>query len=209
MAQLVSQRLGDAWEKKEFSSISSPEEMMRRVGTLIGELLDPFLRSANHLRPLGIDPAGSLCKSLLAIPVKNRAHLLSFDYNGAPERATPDLPFIAMGSGQAIADPFLAFLKRLLWSTSPPSLPEARLAAAWTIDHVRRTNPGGVGGHTQLAVLAPSGGSLAVNMSSGDDIQEHMEKVELAERALVEEVRGTRARDVAGPVPALPPTAGD
>ena len=202
ISQVVSQRLAEMWKKNELGGISSPEEMMRQIGEQIGGLVSPFLKSANHLRPLGVDPAGSLCKCLAAFPVKQRAHLFSFDYNGAPERATRELPFVAMGSGQGIADPFLALLKRLLWSASPPTLPEARLAAVWTIDHVRRTNPGGVAGKTQLAVLQPKDGKLEAVVCPEDDIQEHMEKIADAERALVEEVRGNRAASV---LPASPP----
>lgn len=204
MSQLISQRIADAWTKNELSGIGSPEELMRRLGTGISELVEPFLKSANHLRPLAVDPGGSLCKCLVAIPVKHRPHLLSFDYNGAPERATRDLPFIAMGSGQAIADPFLAFLKRLLWSSSPPTLPEARLAAAWTIDHVRRTNPGGVGGRTQLSLLHQVNGKVGVTVCSPDEIDEHMQMVASAEKTLVDEVRGTRSASSPDALPPLP-----
>lgn len=205
ISQVVSQRLAEMWRKSDFKSISSPEEMMRQVGEQISSLVSPFLDSAKNLRSLGVDPGSSLCKCLAAFPVKQRAHLFSFDYNGAPERATRELPFIAMGSGQAIADPFLALLKRLLWSASPPTLPEARLAAVWTIDHVRRTNPGGVALKTQLAVLQQKDGRLEAALCPENDIEEHMEKISDAERALVEEVRGNRADSVPPASPPPPP----
>lgn len=205
MAQLISQRLAEMWKKSELAGISSPEEMMLRISGQIDALVSPFLKSSNYLRPLGLDPGGSLCKCLVAIPVKQRAHLLSFDYNGAPERATGELPFMAMGSGQPIADPFLALLKRLFWSASPPTLPEARLAAVWTIDHVRRTNPGGVALRTQLAVLQSREGKLEAVLCPENDIQEHMQKIGDAEKALVEDVRGNRRGSAHTAAPPLPP----
>jgi len=116
--------------------------------------------------------------------------LFRFDYNGAPERATEELPFVAMGLGQPIADPFLALLKRLLWQNSQPTLAEGRLAATWTIDHVRLTNPGGVGGKIQLATLSGNPGKPpTISLFSEQDVQEHLEQIRAAEQALIRELR--------------------
>jgi hypothetical protein len=86
-----------------------------------------------------------------------------------------------------------------------PSLAEGRLAAVWAIDHVRRTNPGGVGGEIQLAcLLANSGKMPSVSVASEQDINEHLQSVTLAEAALVEQVRGIAKANS----PAPPPTPG-
>ena len=127
---------------------------------------------------------------MVAMPIQHVPYLFSFDYNGAPERATKELPFVAIGIGQPIADPFLAFLKRLLWLESQPTLAKGRLAAIWTIDHVRLTNPGGVGGKIQVAMLSGKPGKPpSVSMFSEGDLQEHLEQIRAAEHALVMEVR--------------------
>lgn len=90
-------------------------------------------KTANLSRPLVGDASPSLCKTLVALPVRRVPCLFTFDYNGAPEQMTSELPFVALGSGQPIADPFLALLKRLFWLTSQPTL--GRGACSCCVDH--------------------------------------------------------------------------
>lgn len=166
----------------------------REVAILMSYILDPKEGEEFYdpclTRPLVGDASASLCKSLVAMPVKRVPCLFCFDYNGAPEQSTPELPFVALGIGQPIADPFLAFLKRLLWKGTRPTLGEGRLAAVWAIDHVRLTNPGGVGGPIQLATLsAKEGKQPTIAILSEKDVQEHIQQVRAAEGALVNEFR--------------------
>jgi hypothetical protein len=164
---------------------------MDKLGKDISQLVTPYLHTAQLQRSLTGDSCTSLCKSLVAFPVAQKPCLFQFDFNGAPERATSELPFVALGSGQGIADPFLALLRRLLWPKEEPTLAEGRFAAVWTIDHVRRTNPGGVGGDVQLASLDSSPGKMpTVTVATESAINEHLQSVELAEAAIVEQIRG-------------------
>lgn len=57
-----------------------------------------------------------ICQTLVAIASGRPPSMIQFDYQCMPEMATDDLPFVAIGSGQTIADPFLAFLRRVFWS---------------------------------------------------------------------------------------------
>jgi hypothetical protein len=143
-----------------------------------------------------------LCKSLVAVAVKKEPQLFQFDYGGAPERASEKLPFISLGSGQSMADPFLAFLKRILWKDRRPTMAEGRLVAAWTIRHVSQTAFGGIGGPIQLASLAIVNGVPAVELA---DPAEHDGFIEEAEAALRDHFR----KDKQGPAaaPPKPPTA--
>jgi len=205
LSQIVADRLRQLWEGKALSGLPTPEAAMDRLGKEIGAFVEPYLRTAQMQRQLVGSASSSLCKSLVALPVSHKPCLFQFDYNGAPERATPQLPFVALGSGQPIADPFLAFLRRLFWSNHEPTLAEGRFAAVWTIDHVRRTNPGGVGGNIQLATLEPVPGKpAAAKVATPDEVQEHLQKVEQAEAALQAHVRGA-ATEAAPP----PTTAGE
>ena len=205
ISQLIADKLKSLWDAKTFSSFQSPEAVMDKIGKEIVSLIGPYLQTANLQRSLIGDASSSLCKSLVAMPVNQKPCLFNFDFNGAPERSTPDLPFIALGSGQPIADPFLAFLRRLLWTGREPTLSEGRLAAVWTIEHVRRTSPGGVGGNIQLATLASSANKMPnVIQASEEDVQEHLQRVASAEQVLVSELCGTR-EVAAGTVLPTPP----
>jgi hypothetical protein len=208
ISQLITQKLKALWDGKRFSGLKAPEEVMDLIGKEIVQLIVPYLQSANLQRPLTGEANSSLCKSIVAIPVNSKPCLFSFDFNGAPEQNTPDLPSISLGSGQPIADPFLAYLRRLLWSGAEPTLPEGRFAAVWTIEHVRRTNPGGVAGEIQLATLAglAPGRMPVVTEHSQVDVQEHLQKIASAEQVLVQELRGKKAEALPAQLPTPPPS---
>jgi len=70
-----------------------------------------------------------------------------------PERGDRLGRFATLGSGQALADPFLAHAYRFLFGERTPTVRQARLAVVWTLEHVVRHNVGGVGGDIKLAVL--------------------------------------------------------
>jgi 20S proteasome alpha/beta subunit len=204
VSQLVADKLQRLWAPSDFRSPSNPDEVMNRIGREILSVTGAYLQSATWLRALGRDDGTSVCKSLVAMPVGDKPQLYQFDANGAPERTMIGLPFVSLGSGQLIADPFLALLKRLLWKDTEPTLAEGRLAAVWTIDHVNRTNPGGVGGHIQLAILANAGGNEYTTSSLSEaDVDEHLNRVASAERLLVRELR----QEVVAPPP--PPAPAD
>lgn len=206
MGQLISQMVETSWQGSQFNKFKTPADMMNGIGLEISKLVTPYLQTANLSRPLVGDASASLCKTLIAMPVRKIPCLFTFDYNGAPEQATSELAFISLGSAQPIADPFLALLRRLLWSETQPSLAEGRLAAVWTIDHARQTNPGGVGGPIQLATLGgESSGKLPlVTVFDEKEVQEHLQQVSAAERALVEELRSPAATDQVEPIPEPP-----
>ena len=207
ISQIIAHEIKSGWDKNQYGS-APPEEVMDKIGKRISELVAPYLHSANMVRPLVGDASMSLCKSIVSMPVKRVPCLFNFDYNGAPERSTRELPFVSIGSGQRIADPFLALLKRLLWKDAQPTLSEGRLAAVWTIDHVRLTNPGGVGGAIQLATLsAKDGKQPTVTIFPENDVQEHLQHIRLAEKALYDEIHIKKedAKDI--PIPEAPKNA--
>ena len=205
MAQLLTERISRLWRDKILAT-GTPEACMDKIGKAISEVVTPYMTTAQIVRQLTGDVGPSLCKSLVAFPVQNAPVLCQFEYNGVPERATSDLPFVALGSGQSIADPFLAFLRRVLWTSSKPTVAEGKLAAVWTIDHVRRTNAGGVGGAIQLATLQPGTKECVVKMLGQDDVEEHLQRIDAAERAFAAELRGATkaAQPSTPPIPDVP-----
>jgi 20S proteasome alpha/beta subunit len=154
-SQLISARLLEAWTDKKLD-IKTAGRAMESISKLIFDCTGHLLSAGPQVAQLAGQNAAAgpiLCKSLIAMVVQHRPSLFTFEYSSAPEEVTEELPFTALGSGQNIADPFLAFLKRVLWSDHPPSLGEARFAAAWTIHHVEKVVPGFVGGPIQMACL--------------------------------------------------------
>lgn len=190
---------------KKLREIKHPADTMNIIGQAITKSVGTYLQSATWLRQLGQDASTSLCKSMVAVPVDKKPHLFQFDNNGAPEHADENLSFIALGSGQAIADPFLAHVKKLLWPNARPSLAEGRLAAVCTVDHVRRNSAGFVGGEIQLGTLSGAAGTSLPTTAilASDDVQEHLQSIAAAERALVEAVR-TKPSLEAQPPPPVP-----
>jgi 20S proteasome alpha/beta subunit len=101
---------------------------------------------------------GVITSTLIAAAPKNVPELIQLDFQGTPEVATTNLPCICIGSGQMIADPFLAFLRRLFWESRLPTMPEAEFAAVWTISHAIQVAPAGLAFPIRLAELKMESG---------------------------------------------------
>jgi predicted proteasome-type protease len=87
------------------------------------------------------------------VTTDEQPHLVQFSMQCNAEEVTQDLPFVAIGSAQPSADPFLAFIRRIFWPSGLPSLIDGQIATVWTLDEAIKTNPGGVGGDVKLVVL--------------------------------------------------------
>lgn len=189
-AQLICGAISNLWKSRQLTGEKVPTQVdaMAIVARAIVATVESFHRSAATVASLiGPQAAGqsALCQSLVALPLKKKACLFQFDNSGAPEQATDDLPFISLGLGQPIADPFLAFLKRILWKDSKPTVAEGRFAAAWTVQHVIETIPGGVGPPIQLATLIANKEPIIEFI----DPAEHLQQIDIAESALRDQIR--------------------
>jgi hypothetical protein len=107
-----------------------------------------FNAAAGFAKVLGQNELSSaLCTVLLALPlysVSKDFSLIEFTHQCSSEEVTSLIPFSAIGSGKNIADPFLAFIKKIFWKDRIPTLAEGRFAVIWTLIHTIETNPGGV-----------------------------------------------------------------
>ncbi len=153
----------------------------------------------NAIGPVAGNDVLSAC--LVALPCSKDPTLIQFDQQGAPEVATKDLPFVAIGSGEAIADPFLALLRRVCWPGRLPSLQEGVLAACWTLDHAIKTHPGGVAEPMQIVTLQAGGKAREL---ADVDLAEHRQAIEGAEGALTTYMTGLYAAPTTNEVPAPP-----
>jgi 20S proteasome alpha/beta subunit len=201
-SQLISSRLHEAWTAKQLN-IKSAGHAMESISKLIYECTRHLLEAGPPVAQLaGQQVAASpiLCKSIVALPVQHRPSLFTFEYSSAPEQITDELPFVALGSGQNIADPFLAFLKRILWTSRQPTVGEGRFVAAWTINHAEKVVPGFVGGPIQMACLT---GNKNPKIEFVDPA-EHENRIALAETQIRDFILNPGVQPVSAPVPDVP-----
>lgn len=82
-------------------------------------------------------------------------------------------------SGQTIVDPFLVFLRRVLWNNkNPSSLGEGVFATPWILKHVMVTHAGGgIGGEPQIAALEPRGEAYIAGFLPEEEFEEHKRNI--------------------------------
>ena len=80
-----------------------------------------------------------------------------------------------MGSGQSLADPYLALMRMAFWKNGPPSLQSGIFAAAWVMHHAIEAAPGFVRLPIDIAVL--SNEEKTARLLVPDELQEHLTHV--------------------------------
>jgi hypothetical protein len=120
--------------------------------------------------------------ALMAAPLEGTAQLIEFGLlDFQPEIRKERLHFVSMGSGQVLADPFLAFVSRVLWNGQPPNVQMGALGLYWVLSHTIQYAPGGVGKPIKIAVLKKEKGDWVARSVEGDELQEpeqHVSEIE-------------------------------
>ena len=191
LGQLYCARVESLWKDKKLGISLTLPEVQKELCEAIQKDAMPALATAQASIPfLGQLGAFSLAStvSLVALPVgglTGKPELIQCAYNGQAEAATNDLPYIAIGSGQPIADPHLALLRRVFWPDKLPNIADGIFAAMWTLLHAIQVNTGGVAEPIQMAVLEKSkGNELRAHELSGQLVAEHRQHVKEAEEHL-------------------------
>jgi 20S proteasome alpha/beta subunit len=176
-----------AWSSHAFDRAKRPHDAMKVIEGLLRPEFASEAKAAESLVGLrGHNVAAQAINqaTLIALPVDGHPELIQFNESGTTEHASEGLPFVAIGSGQLIADPFLAFLRRIFWREQCPTVPDGVFAAFWALHHAIETNPGGVGGPIQMAVLQANGKTSIARELPDDVLEEHRHAVEEAEERL-------------------------
>ncbi len=132
-------------EDRDFSTLP-PYRLMANIQQRFTDATQETMQSlalAKRFSDLGVLNAG-LAGTIVAMRSAGELALFSFDEVCNPEGATADLPFVSVGSGQILADPFLAHVKRVLWGDAQPPMALGTLGVIWTLQHVIGVNPGGI-----------------------------------------------------------------
>lgn len=117
--------------------------------------------------------------ALLAATIKGEACLVEYDTRGfQPELKLGKLFFVSMGSGQTLAEPFLAFVARVLWKETVPTVDQAKFGVFWALHHAIRYAPGGVGGDIKLASLRQAEGKWKAQMIDTEEAGEYIAELE-------------------------------
>lgn len=144
--------------------------------------------------------------ALVAFPKSQTFHLCEFAAaDMQPELKTKKAWFVSMGSGQSLADPYLALMRTVFWSKGPPNVEDGKFAAVWVVQHVLKAAPGFVGPPIDVAVLKKDGGDFRATFVDDDDLQEHLGYVEDADRHFG---AWKRAEEAVEEIPEPPPQAG-
>lgn len=185
MSQRICGEIENLWIAQAFKG-KKPFQAMTTISETIRPHIVSELQIAATARqvlgPVAVNSA--LTATVVALPISKSLSLFQFDQQGSPEEATNDLPFVAVGSGQPIADPFLAFLRRVFWPNRAPKLSEGEFAAVWCLEHAIQTHPGGVADPKQIVILEKSGSDFAARELGDPELQEHLEAIAAAERRL-------------------------
>lgn len=128
-----------------------------------------------------------MAQSIVASPIKKQVCLFEFPDIGSPEEKTQDTAFVSIGSAQNTADPFLAFLKRLIWKNELPDIGIAIFSALWTLRHAIQTSPGGVADPIQIAILTKKNGEFEARDLQRAELQEHNLVIKEVEDVLARE----------------------
>ncbi len=192
LGQRIIGGLGEAWEAD--LSKKSVHDARAQIRDAMWKEVQPELDAAalaSRLVGNQIAAASAVCQTLVAAPIRKQPALLQYDHQCASEAATLELPFVSIGSGRKIADPFLAFIKRVLWSDkNPHSVGEAVFATLWTLRHVIKTHAGGgIGGEPQIAVLVPEGQGFNARFLSEDELEEHKQHIQETETSIARFLR--------------------
>ena len=207
LSQLYCDRMEGLWRDRQLDRDVSLADVMRLIQTAIYQDAQHAISGAAASVPfLGNNAAAALAltASLVALPVggvNGRPELIQCNHMGMSEAATDDLPYVAIGSGQSLADPFLAFLRHVFWPDSLPKLSEGVFATVWALVHAIRVTPGGVSEPIQIATLAYRGHELFATELSDDQLQEHRENVQEVEQYLSDFRESTQSVPPASPPP--------
>ncbi|MCW5556798.1 MAG: hypothetical protein KIT22_03005 [Verrucomicrobiae bacterium] len=175
VGQRFVEAVNNAWDNKAFLNLTKIEYGKHLCNLGITEFISTQC-------PKGVFGA------LVAYPCAKAAHLCELavaDFQ--PEWKTKEEWFVSMGSGQAITDPFLAFLKRVFYKNRQPTVREALFLASWALNHVIELNPGGINGPSQIATITfDTKGSPCASVLTDDQIGEHLDSAEGAEKHLAD-----------------------
>ncbi len=186
IGQIFNGVIKSLWDKEKFHGKKESYEAMEFLRDKLWEHVKPEFQNAsiakNAIGNIALNSA--LCSTLIAIPISKKICLFQFNQQCSPEEATDNLPFVSIGSGQNIADPFLAFQRRIFWPNNLPSLEEGIFSVFWTLEHAIKTHPGGVSDPKQIITIKKENSNYKIHEFLPNELREHVEFINDIEKHL-------------------------
>jgi hypothetical protein len=167
-----SQRLDAHVQEAIAGNVFNMQKRRECVTNISRRLLTDFEQSKVQVHAQG----GLRFGALIAAVHSGSAFLVEYDTtNFQPEIKEGNLFFVSMGSGQMLADPFLAFVARVMWGGKMPTVADAKFGVFWALKHAITLAPGGVGGPIIIATLQQNNGAwVAAEMDENQEMEEYI-----------------------------------
>lgn len=124
--------------------------------------------------------------AMVACPADDAGQLIEFATSDfQPELKNGKILFVAMGSGQMLAEPFMSFVDRTFWRGQAPNVKAALFGVHWALAHTIRCAPGGVGDPICLAKLARGNNGWQAEVVSEEVLQEQSEHMAMKEERIL------------------------
>lgn len=196
LGQRFTNVIKEGWEKDLFK-----QKRLDIVRTLSRAALDDFKYTGVLFR----QDVGFSYGALVAVPMEDRAELVEFNsFDFQPEIKSDKLYFVSMGSGQMLAEPFMAFVSRVLWDGKPPTVQTAMFGVYWALQHAIKIAPGGVGEPIRLSVLRREKGKWVARILEPEETDEQLQHIEAIESLIHEYPAKLFTTASAEPVPEVP-----
>jgi len=108
-----------------------------------------------------------------------------------------------MGSGQSLADPYLALMRRSAWQEGQPNIEDATFAAYWVMQQAIAAAPGFIAEPIDIAVVRRwNGKEFEAKMLNENELSEHKNRALEANQQLRQALCGQlQASPEAPPIP--------
>lgn len=182
------------------------EMVAGQMRALMWRVVLPEVQAMRELRnaaPDGAARGDATMNTLLAFAVDGIPQLVQFDAACSPTIADDELPFVSLGSGQSIADHFLAFIRRVLWHDAVPTLALGVFSALWTLRHVITTNAVGIQDPVQVVTLSMEGPNFIARELTKAELTDHAGSVDSVEQTVWD--WGTQFSTAPATAPPTPP----
>lgn len=188
LGQRLAGEFGDVLAQNRISANTKPYKAMAALRSSFMPHIAAEMEAAKIAAPV-VGPqasqASAISATLLAMSLDGRPRLFQFDHQGAPEEATPSLPWVCLGSGQMIADPFMAFLRGTFWEDGKlPTIAEGMFAVVWTLEQSIDVSPAFLARPIRLFTLTQDGRAGAVRQLEEGELEEHKQGVAEARQLL-------------------------